>query len=418
MKLRSKILWAACAVGFAISATPVYAQELPIACPGYKKGKTKLIGERAGKKLTNAFDAYNEDRVADAIQILMEIESKDPFDQATVDKFLGQLLVSEDNKEEEAYKKLLSAVQADVLNDKDQVQLMQLVGDLSMQLEKYSDALSWYAKWMDKTCKEDPKMYVRIAKAHTELKEYDKVIAPADKAIAIAEKPDKNPHVLKLNAYIETKNFPKAVGVAETLVTIFPEDKAWWSQLGMMYMMVEDYPKALQTFGVAHRQGYLSKKSELRALYQLYAQSDAPINAARIFEKYLESGLFDKDATQLAALANIYHQAQEYESAAEFYGKAADLEPDPDYYRRKGNLLINAEDYKGAIAALNQALELNVKDPEKVHFSLMQANYYTGNFRKAHEHAMASRDDSSLRRNANAWIAIIKNKAKNRGITI
>lgn len=418
MKLTSKLLSVACAIGFAVSATPVYAQELPIACPGYKKGKTKLIGERAGKKLTSAFDAYNEDRVADAITILKEIESKDPFDQATVDKFLGQLLVTEDNKEKEAYERLLGAVKADVLNDKDQVQLMMLVGDLSMQLEKYSDALDWYSKWMDKTCKEDEKTYVKIAKAHTELKAYDKVISPADKAIALAETPDKNPHVLKLNAYIETKNFPKAVKVAETLVTIFPAEKAWWSQLGMMYMMVEDYPKALQTFGVAYRQGYLSKKSEIRALYQLYAQSDAPINAAKVFKKHLEDGLFDKEASQYSALANVYHQAQEYEAAAEYYEKAAKLDPDPDYFRRQGNLLLNAEDYKGAIAALTEALDKNVKDPERVHFSLMQANYYSGNYRKAHEHAVASRADSSLRRNANAWIAIIKNKAKNRGITI
>ncbi|MEM0911628.1 MAG: tetratricopeptide repeat protein [Pseudomonadota bacterium] len=418
MNLKSKLLCVACAVGFAVTATPVYSQELPIACPGYKKGKTKLIGERAGKKLTSAFDAYNEDRIADAIQLLREIKVKDPFDQATVDKFLGQLLVSEDGKEEEAYNKLLNAVNANVLNDKDQVQLMLLVGDLSMQLEKYPAALKWYDAWMEKTCKEDAKTYVKIAKAHTELKAYDKVIAPSDKAIALSEKPDKNPHVLKLNAYIETKKFPEAVKVAETLVSVFPAEKAWWSQLGMMYMMVENYPKALQTFGVAYRQGYLSKKSEIRALYQLYAQSDAPINAARIFKKYLEEGLFERDETQLAELANVYHQAQEFESAAEYYGAAAELDPDPDYYRRKGNLLLNAEDYKGAIVALTEALERNVKDPEKVHFSLMQANYYSGDFRKAHEHAVASRDDASLRRNASAWIQIIKNKAKNRGITI
>ncbi|MGQ8367424.1 tetratricopeptide repeat protein [Glaciecola sp. 1036] len=418
MKSFKKVFIACSVLSVSSFSAVVSAQEPAIACPGYQAPKTVLLGERVGKKLTNAFDAYNEDRIEEAIQILRDADPKEDFDKASVDRFLGQLLLSMDDKEKDAYDLFVGATKNKVLNDKDHAELLELNGHLALALEQYADAIDWYNKWMDFTCKESEKVWVRIAQAYNELKQYSKVVSPADKAIALQEEPNKNPYILKLNAFIETKEFLKAVKVAETLVQLFPTDRLWWSQLGMMYMMVEDYPKALETFSAAHRAGYLTKKNEFKALYQLYAQLDAPMQAARIFQKYLDSGVFDQTADEYAALANVYHQAKEFKLAAQFYGKAAQTDPDPDYYKKQGNLLLSAEDYRGAVNALKKAIDAGVDDPERVHFALMQANYYAGNYREAHSSAVEARKDNSLRRNVNAWIALIKNKAKNRGISI
>ncbi len=393
-------------------------QAPPVACAGYVPAKTQLIGERAGKKLTAAFEAYNQDNTPEAIRLLGEIEAKDPFDQATVNKFLGQLLVSEDDKEEEALKTLIESINIKTLNDKDHADVLYLVAQLSLQMEKYQDSIDWFGKWMDFTCKETSQAYLFIGQAYTQMKKFDEVIAPADKAIGLLEEPSKDPYVLKVNSYMERKMFKEAVKVSETLVQLFPDDKLWWTQTGFFYMMIEDYPNALATFAAAYKQGFLSKKSEIKALIQLYAASDAPIQSARLYRKHLEAGLFEETAAELAALARTYHQAKEYKSAAQYYAKAATKEAKPDYYQKQGELLLNAEDYSGSINALNKALEAGVDSPTKVHFALMQANFYAERFKDAYEHAKESREDSSLRRNANAWMSHIKTKAKNRGVTL
>ncbi|MFC4699845.1 tetratricopeptide repeat protein [Glaciecola siphonariae] len=405
-----------------MSAAPTLVQaqqEAAIVCPGYKQPKTQLLGERTGKKLQTAFEAYNEERLNDAVSLLREIEPKEEFDKASVERFLGQILVSMDgDNAPEALKLLESAAGRKVLNDRDQADLMKLNGDLSLQEEKYGNAVKWYNQWMEFTCKEDAQTYTKIAKGYTELKEFDKVVEAANKAIALADKPDKNPYALKVNAFHETKNYPAAVETVETLVELFPEEKNWWTQLGFFYMLVENYDKALATFALAYKQGYLSKKSEYKALIQLYASNDIPFKSAELHEKYMMAGEIENDGSSVASLANTLHQAKEYKEAAKFYAQAAKMTKDPEYYRKQGALLLTAEDYKGAITALNSALNSNIDDKSKVHFSLMEANFYAGNYRKAFEHAEEARKDASMRRNASAWIPYIKEKAKNRGIRL
>ena len=424
MKLLNKLLITASVVMFGSYSSIAMAQSVAVACPGYKQPKTQLLGERSGKKLQKAYETYlNEEldektRVREAISMLREIDSSEPFDIATVDRFLGQLLVSEDGKQLEALKLLTKAADLSVLNDKDQADLLKLVADLSIQEEKYENAIKYYNKWMTFTCKKDAEVYTRMAKAYTEMKQFNKVLETADLAIANYAVPNKNPYALKINAYHETKNYKGAVSVAEILVELFPGEKNWWSQLGFFYMLTEDYNKALATFSLAYKKGYLTKKSEFKALVQLYASNDVPYKSAQIHKKYMDSGMLESEATDLATVANTLQLAREYEEAAKFYGQAAAKSGDADYFRKQGVLLLTAEDYKGAIAALTKSIDSGIEDEAKVHFSLMEANFYSGNFRQAYTHANEATKDPSLRRNAQAWIPYIKQKAENRGIKI
>ncbi len=403
----------------AVTAAPAMAQSSSaIVCPGYEKGKTTLVGERTGKKVQKAFEAYNEDKVDEALEILFDIEPSDDFDKAYVGRFIGNLLAAREGEGQKALGYLTDSVQPKVLNDTEHAQTLKLIGDLSMQEEKYTDAIGWYEKWMDFTCKEDAQVYTRMAQAYYETKQLEKMIEPADKAIALLEKPDKNPYVLKMTSYYERKMYPETVEVAETLVQMFPENRQWWIRLGFFYMLVEDYKLALSTFDMAYLQNFLEKESEVKTLSKLYATNGMPWRAARILEEHVESGLLEEDEDLLASIANSYHQAKHYKTAASYYGKAAQKSSDPEHYRKQGTLLLVAQDYDGAIKALKQALQRGAESPATIHFSLMEANFYAGNFKEAYRHVQEAKKDRAVRRNAVAWEPYIKEKAKNRGIEI
>ncbi|WP_026375539.1 hypothetical protein [Aestuariibacter salexigens] len=395
-----------------------FAQSAAVVCPGYEKGKTQIVGERVGRKVQTAFEAYNNDQIAESVEILKDINPKGGYDKAFVDRFLGNILASMDGRGEEAFNYLTSAVSENLLNDTDQASTLRLLGDLSMQEKKYTEAIKWYDQWMTYTCKSDPDVYTRITQAYYETGQLDKMVEPADKAIALYEEPNKNPYVLKLTSYYERKMYPQTVDVAETLVKLFPDNKQWWTQLGFFYMLVEDFAKALSTFEISYNNGYLTKESEIKALAQLYATMEIPHKSAMIQEKYMKEGLIKRDEASLAALANTLHQARDHKKAAMYYGEAAKVSSDPEHYRKQGVLLLAAEDYDGAQEALKKALERGVEDEGRVHIALMEAYFYDGDFRNAYVHVREARKDRSTRQSANAWEPYIKEKAKNRGITI
>lgn len=401
-----------------IGSGQAYAQAMPVVCPGYKPGSSSIPGQRVGKKVAQAFEAYSADLIDEAIAILKEIDVKPGFDRAYVDRFLGNLLASQEGQGANALDYLLRSVEQKLLNDNDHAAVLRLIGDLNMQQRKFDQALVYYQKWMDFTCKENADVYTRMTQAYYETKQLDKMIEPADKAIALYEKPNKNPYVLKLTSYYERKMYNETIGVAETLVKLFPETKQWWTQLGFFYMLVENYQLALQTFELAYAKGFLEKKSEIRALAQLYGTLDIPYKSASLQEKYLKSGLLDNDEETLSRIANAWHRSKEYLKAADYYRQAAEISKDPEHYRKQGTLLLSAEQYPQSIAALQKALDAGSDKKGTIHMALMEANFYRENFKQAHVHAKEAIKDKTTARNARAWEPYIKEKAKNRGIKI
>lgn len=432
MKFKAKQLGVALLVGSSLllSSSLVSAQQQggakaapakpsgPVICPGYKRGKTALVGQSTGKKVQKAYEAYNEDLLDEAIEILLDIKPKDDFDKAYVNRFVGNIMATIDKRGAEALGLLESSVTTKVLNDTEHASTLKLVGDLSMQEKEYEKAVVYYNKWMDFTCKKDPKIFIRIAQAYSEQKLYAEMIEPADKAIEFADKPDKNAYLLKLSSYFERKMMPEAVKVAEQLVINFPTEKRWWTQLGTFYLSIEDYERAVSTLDIAYQQGYLEKEAQIKLLAQLYSVAGAPSRAARLTEKHLKSGLLTRNESNLATLARSFHQARDFKTAAKYYGEVAKLTSDPTYYEDQGTLLILAQDYKGAIAALTKALESGAEKVGAVHYSLMEANFYANNFRQAYRHAKEARKDPKVRRNANSWMPYIETKAKNRGMKL
>jgi tetratricopeptide (TPR) repeat protein len=413
-----KIVTVAAFAATSLTSSYVAAQGAAIVCPDYKRGPTNIPGERTGKKVQKAFEAYNNDLVDEALTILYDIDTSQAFDRAFTDRFIGNLLATKSENGKKALDYLVKSVKAKKLNDSEQASTLRLVADLNMQERQYTEAIKWYREWMDFTCKEDADVYLRMGQALYEDKKYADMIAPLDKSIAMAKKPNKNAYALKLQSYYTRKMYKDTVKVAEIMVDIFPDNKANWTQLGFFYMLVEDYKKGLSTFEMALNQGYLTKAAEIKALTQLYATNDIPYKAAMLYEKYIKSGLIKKDAKSLSNLANSWHQAKEHRKAADYYGQAAVLSSDPEHYRKQGILLLAAERYKDALKALQKALDEGADNKGRIHMAMMEANFYNGNFRTAHKHVKEAKKDKATARSARSWEPYIKEKAKNRGIKI
>jgi tetratricopeptide (TPR) repeat protein len=403
----------------AVIPTSVYAQvAAPIACADYKRGPTNIPGQKVGKKVGKALEAYNNDLIDEALEILYEIDTSNTFDRAFTDRFIGNLLATQNGQAKKSIEYLQRAVAPSKLNDSEQVGTIKLIADLSLQEEQYDSAIKYYQDWMNVTCKEDFDVYFRMANAYYQTQRYAEIIMPINKAIALADKPNKTAYALKMTSYYNRKMYKETIEVQEETVRIFPDDKSQWTQLGFFYMLVEDHKKALSTFEIAYNQGFLTKAAEIKALSQLYSMNDIPVKAAQILEKYIKSGLVDKDERMLTSVASSYQQAKEFKEAADFYGQSALLGADPDLYQKQGMVYYALERYSDAIVALQKALDGGSDKVGAIHLAMMQANFDKGDFRSAYKHVQEAKKDRSTARNARSWEPYIKEKAKNRNIKL
>lgn len=405
-------------VAVAIPAS-VYAQTAgPIACPDYKRGTTNIPGQKVGKKVGKALEAYNLDQIDEALAILMEIDTSNTFDRAFTDRFIGNLLATQNGKAKQAIDFLQKAVAPGALNDTEQVATIKLIADLSLQESEYDKAIQSYREWLKITCKEDFDVYFRIANAYYQTQRYAEILEPINKAIALAEKPNKTAYALKMTSFYNRKMFKETIEVQEETVRIFPDDKTQWTQLGFFYMLVEDHKKALSTFEMAYNQGYLTKAAEIKALSQLYSMNDIPIKSAQVLEKHVKSGLVKKEERMLTSIATSYQQAKEFSEAATYYGESAKMTSDPDLYQKQGMVYYAMERYNDAIIALQKALDNGSEKTGAIHLAMMQANFDKGDFKAAYEHVLEAKKDRSSARNARSWEPYIKEKAKNRNIRL
>ena len=385
--------------------------------------KTQLVGPSVGKKVAKAFEAYSvesEDgsNIDNALAMLLEIKGKKEYDIAFLNRFIG-VMYAQKGEEKNSLDYLNKALAPDILNTAEQGESLRLVGDLQMQVQGYKEALVAYDAWMDFTGKTDANIWLKIAQANLELKEYDKVISPADQAIAaLGDKINQNPYILKLNSYYERKMFKKCVEVLETAVQILPEVQLFWTQLGSFYAMIEDYPKSLATMDLAYKKGYLDKESQIKMLATLYAQSDIPHKSAFLLEKYIDSGLVTRDDSNLFTLANSWHAAQHIGKAASYYGELAKMTNLSKHYSKQGMLLSQDEQYAKAIVALKKAIEIGVKNSGRLNQSIAESYFYLENYKQAYVYVKKALKDPKSRRTAKGWVNFIKDTAARKKVSI
>jgi tetratricopeptide (TPR) repeat protein len=407
-----------------VLAASVTAVQLPFTSTAFAaeekaKRPTQLVGPSVGKKVGKAFELYSADDVPGALQILLDINAKKDYDKASVNRFVAIMYATMGDKEEEAIKYLEMAIKPDILNEGDQGEAIKLIADLQMQTQKHKEALLNYYAWMDFTGKSDGDTWVKIANAHYSLGELDKVILPADNAIAsFGDKQNQNPYILKLTSYYERKKFKDAVNVLETAVQLFPDVKTFWVQLGQFYTLIEDYDKALATLDLAYKQGYLEKESEIKVLASLYSQKAIPFKSATLLEKNIASGIVKRDDKNLSTLANAWHAAQHINKAAKYYGELAKMTNEAKYYSKQGMLLKQDEQFKGSIVAFNKALELGVDNKGRLYMSIAESHFYLEQYKQANVAIKKALKDPKTKRAARGWASFIRDTAKRKKVSI
>ncbi|OCW98119.1 lipopolysaccharide assembly protein LapB [Alishewanella sp. HH-ZS] len=382
-----------------------------------KNRRTTLPGERVGRGVTRALELYNEEKVDEALKILLEVRGGSDYDNAFLARFIGTLYAQIGNTTE-AIKYLEQALKPDVLSYSDHSASLKLVADLLLQAEKFNEAARNYEALLRFTGENDPDVYLRIASAYVQTQQHAKALPFVDAAIRYSRDPNKSHYLLKMGAHYELKQYPKAIETAETMVQLFPEERQYWVYLGQFYTLVEDYQKSLSTYQIAYANGFLESEADFRMLGQLYANNSIPYKAASIYEKYLKSGKIKKDRTMLTAIASNYQAAREFAKAAQYYGELAALTNEAEAYRRQGMAFMAIQRYSDALKAFEATLARDSSNAGRVHMSMAEAFLNQDKLREAYASLQLAKRDSATSRQATNYEGYVRERARIKGITL
>ncbi|WP_457934749.1 hypothetical protein LOS73_07200 [Pseudoalteromonas sp. SCSIO 43210] len=254
--------------------------------------------------------------------------------------------------------------------------------------------------------------YVLRAQTYYQLKDFKQGLNYITQAITLSDSEGKTPKenwlVLQRAMYYSLNQTDKVVDVLERMVKLYNKPE-YWVQLSGMYGELGKERLQLSVIEAAYQQGFLTSKSDLRQLAQVYLYNGLAYKAATVMSKAIDAGIAEQTAKNYAFVAEAMIQAKEDEKSITYFAKAADLSSSGKYDQRLAEVYVNTEQFEEAADAARKALDKGDLDFESNAFvALGMAQYNLQNFDAsilAFEQAQKHKKSQRL---AQQWIKYVK----------
>ncbi|TGE84852.1 hypothetical protein C7Y70_04715 [Pseudoalteromonas sp. KS88] len=414
-----------CATAFTTSlALPTVVSSIPgvnIATAYAAEQKTKRVPalrEKVYSQLARAQKLADDGDAKAGLEALDSIKerasSMNDYEIAMMHNFYGFIYYNE-NDLAKAIASFENVVNAEAIPETLRLSTTFSLAQLAMANGDYNKVISFLDDWDEINTK--PKTdayYVLKAQAFYQMKDYSKGINSINQAIAQADSEGKEPKenwlVLQRAMYYSLNKPQSVVGVLERMVKLYNKPE-YWVQLGGMYGETGAEKKQLAVLEAAYQQGFLTSKSALTQLSQVYMYNGLSYKAADVMQQAMASGVVEKTAKNYAFIAEAMVQAKEDEKSAQFFTKAADLSTHGKYDQRLAEVLINTQHYNKAADAARAALDKGGLDFESnAYVALGMAQYNLKNFDASILAFEQAEKHKKSQRLATQWIKYVKNE--------
>lgn len=376
----------------------------------FAKGEKTTISPKLYKKLKKVEQLIENKKYTAAAQSLKAIHNKikkGGFEEASVLRSLASAY-SMQNSYKKAAQALLQSLQLNALPNEQQLAALLNLGQLYLASEQYQKATKPLVKWLAKKGNGNSQVYIMLAKAHAQLKQYKQAIPYVEKAIANSKAPIDLWYQLQLVLYIETKNYAKATRVLEKLVRKYPKSHKYWSQLAALYQQVNQYTKAVTIKNLAYEKGILISEKEIIDLVNLFLYVNVPYKAGKILAKEIKLKHIKSNSKNWELLANAWTQAREFKKALSALDTASKLNNKGQLFQRMGSIYIEQEQWSLAASALNKAITKGgLRQPGNAYLLLGLSYYEQKKIDKARSSFNKAKNYKESQKAARQWLNYI-----------
>jgi tetratricopeptide (TPR) repeat protein len=328
------------------------------------------LSEPTYRRLERITTMISKNEYAEAEAKLAELNegSRSDYEKAIILQTLGFVYAST-KREMQAIKAFEQALATKALPQPVHENMMFNVAQLYIADDKWDQGMQKLEAYLAETCNPNPDAHMLLASAHAEKKRWRESLKQVDLALVKAKAPKESWLQLKLALHYELKEMPRCAEVLVHLVALNPIKEDYWKQLSGMLFEIRKDPEALAVLALAERRGYVNEEREYRNLSNLYMHMQIPLKAATILERGLTQKQVEGTEKNYETLANAWLMAREYEKAEAAMSKAAAASDKGELYKRLGQIQMENDNWKAALASLQKAQKKGgLKDPGETAF--------------------------------------------------
>ncbi|GHB62592.1 hypothetical protein GCM10008107_09600 [Psychrosphaera saromensis] len=382
--------------------------------------RTPALGARVYSQLARAQEVADAGDIKAGLEILDQVKSKssslNSYERAMLHNFYGFIYYN-DGQTDLAIKSFEQVVEQDPIPESLEKSTLFSLAQLSMANGNYGKTITFLDKWDLVHQGTSPiNNNVLRAQASYQSKDYKSAAKYIESAIAQAADEEKaaeeNWYVLQRAVYFELKDNQKVTEILEQMVRLFNKPE-YWLQLAGMYGELEQEDKQLAVMEAAYQQGFVTQKSELMTLSQIYYFNGLPYKAASVLSKGIEQNLIEKNAKNLKFLAQSWQGAKEADKAVEVLNQLASITEDgnadlniAEIYLQKGKSKLVVQH---AIKAIAKGKLTNAGN---AYLALGMANVNLKQFDDALEAFKSAKEIKSSQRMATQWLKFVEQEQR------
>lgn len=290
---------------------------------------------------------------------------------------------------------------------------------LYMAREDYAKALDYSKKLLFIKKQPDSNLLDLRGQCFFQMEDYPSAEESINQAITIEQSLGNYPKenwLLMLNAIAHVKsNYAAMVPVLNQLIRYYPKDRYVYNLAAVLGQLGKQ-SEQLALMESLYDAGYLTQKTQIMLLAQLFVAEGVPVKAALVLEKSLArqsgseaTGQFEAEQKDLELLGQAWVLAREPDKAVSPMAQAAAMAKDGEAYLRLAYTYNSLGDWSGVAQAVKHALDKgSLRDKGNALVLLGMAQYRLKQFNQSIETFANARGIKSVSAMSNQWLTFVQ----------
>lgn len=386
-----------------------------------ERRRTPALGARVYSQLARAQELADAGNVAEGLEVLDSVKAKssslNSYEKAMMYNFYGFIYYNAE-RVPEAIEAFEQVVAQEPIPESLEKSTLYSLAQLAMANSLYDKTLTYLGRWEAVHEGDVPvKNHVLKAQATYQDKQYEAALKHIKNAMKQAKKDDlqadESWYVLQRAIYFELEKPVQVTRVLEDMVRLFNKAE-YWVQLAGMYGELGEEQKQLAVMEAAYQQGYVTKRSDLRNLAQIYYFNGMPYKAAKVLDKAMKDNIVESSVKNLTFLAQSWLGAKEYNNAISVYQELAKKTDNGDADQQIAEIYLQQGNFAKTIVAAEKADKRGkLSNPGNLYLALGMASFNLNKFDKALTAFEQAKEIKSSNRMAVQWLKFVEREQKN-----
>ena len=209
-----------------------------------------------------------------------------------------------------------------------------------------------------------PDVLMALAQAYAQSGQCRQAVPEAKRAVETTVDVPVEWYQLLVSCLYQEHDYAGAAEQIEALLSHYPEQTQFWSQLGQAYAQSGDASKALAVYALMYRQGLIRQTQDYLSLASLYLQNNLPYQSAQVLVEGLQSGAVPASEANYTLLASAWQDAGDVDRAVAALGDAEKQSKSGDPLVEQAQIYTQRHEWFSAIDAAKKAIAKgNLKRP-------------------------------------------------------